>query len=651
MKKIAGALFCFILCISIKAVGQELLSEKELGTISPVISKITEQEAKEPAIILFDKVFIEHTLDNKQNLHRYFTRKKRVHLNENVAIEQFNRIFLPIESSEQLVSLKAVAISKNGQLKEVGKENIKEIEEDGVPYKILAIEGLEQGGELEYYFCIKQDTRFYGSEKIQGSTFIRDYQLTIVSPENLVWEGRLYNFNKQFTDSLAGDKRLLKLQLKNIEESYEEKYSAGEANDIRAEYKIAYNKARGSERLFTWAYAGQRIFDIIHDGQKNAEADIAKLANQLNLSSMKEEEAISTIENYIKANIVIRENVDRVGIKNVLSRKYGLKEEVIQLYAFLFEHLQIPYQMVLCSDRFEKKFDKDFDTWNFLNDYLIYFNNSRKYLSPQNVLLRYGMYPNNYSGSDALFIKGVTLGGNKTGIALTKKIEELPADKNDDDTFFEISLTENLSQVKGVYKRELSGYAASDIRPIYFLSNDEDRKMLMSEYLKAYTFKDADIKNVKIENADINTPEVNKPFKISADVTVKSIIEKAGSKLILKIGELIGPQTEMYNEKTRQTPMELTYPHAYHRTLTIVIPQGYSVKGLDGLKLNHVYQNGSESMGFTSDFTLENNILKVNINEYYNNIMYPISSYNDFIKIINAAADFNKVTIVLEKTI
>jgi hypothetical protein len=35
--------------------------------------------------------------------------------------------------------------------------------------------------------------------------------------------------------------------------------------------------------------------------------------------------------------------------------------------------------------------------------------------------------------------------------------------------------------------------------------------------------------------------------------------------------------------------------------------------------------------------------------EDYRKTLYPVSQYNDFVKIINTASDFNKVVLVLEK--
>jgi hypothetical protein len=46
---------------------------------------------------------------------------------------------------------------------------------------------------------------------------------------------------------------------------------------------------------------------------------------------------------------------------------------------------------------------------------------------------------------------------------------------------------------------------------------------------------------------------------------------------------------------------------------------------------------------------MDKNVMVVTIREYYKEIVAPVARYEDFRKVINAAADFNKVILVLEK--
>ena len=154
----------------------------------------------------------------------------------------------------------------------------------------------------------------------------------------------------------------------------------------------------------------------------------------------------------------------------------------------------------------------------------------------------------------------------------------------------------------------------------------------------------------KMENEDFESYHDNKPFILSATVKASELVEKAGNKTIIKIGDIIGPQVEMYQEKPRQFPMHIDFPHILERKINFTIPDGYTVKNLDDLKISHTYQeNGQTTMGFSSSYQVAGNVVKITILEEYRRTYYPLSQFEDFKTVINAAADFNKVALVLEK--
>jgi len=123
-------------------------------------------------------------------------------------------------------------------------------------------------------------------------------------------------------------------------------------------------------------------------------------------------------------------------------------------------------------------------------------------------------------------------------------------------------------------------------------------------------------------------------------------LDKAGKNYLFRIGKLIGPQVEMYQEKKRQSPVELEFPHQYKRKIEVEIPNGYEVKGLESLDFSI---KPDRSMGFTSTYSMRGNRLVVEVTEYYKEVRYPLEKFEDFRKVINAAADFNKIVLVLEK--
>jgi hypothetical protein len=162
--------------------------------------------------------------------------------------------------------------------------------------------------------------------------------------------------------------------------------------------------------------------------------------------------------------------------------------------------------------------------------------------------------------------------------------------------------------------------------------------------------KSENIVSSKRENDDFESYWQNKPFILTATVKASELVERAGNKTLVKIGDIIGPQVEMYQEKPRQFPMNITYPHVLERKIKFIIPDGYTAINPDDIKIKHVYQDkGQTTMGFASDYTMEGNTITITILEEYRRTFYPLSQFEDFKKVINAAADFNKVVLVLQK--
>jgi hypothetical protein len=108
----------------------------------------------------------------------------------------------------------------------------------------------------------------------------------------------------------------------------------------------------------------------------------------------------------------------------------------------------------------------------------------------------------------------------------------------------------------------------------------------------------------------------------------------------------------MYQEKERKTPMQLEYPHVLERTIKFEIPAGYTIRNVDELNINEVVsENGVPTMGFVSKYKIENGVLIVHVMEEYRKTFYPKDQYEAFKKVINTAADFNKIALVLEKKV
>jgi hypothetical protein len=195
-----------------------------------------------------------------------------------------------------------------------------------------------------------------------------------------------------------------------------------------------------------------------------------------------------------------------------------------------------------------------------------------------------------------------------------------------------------------------SGYSAFVLREAFLYTPKEKEKELV-ENLTDIASGAEDILSYNIDNIALSNYYDNKPLTLSTVVNAPKLMDKAGPKFLFKVGEIIGRQAEMYQTEERKMPVDSEFPHTLKRRIIVQIPEGYKVSNPDALNMSILQKNtdGRELSGFVSGYKLEGNQLVIDILEYYNEMQLPVSEYSDFSKVINAAADFNKIVLVLER--
>lgn len=649
MKHFLGVVF-ILTTISLQA--QDVAFKKiiEKQQVDAQLASLTDAEQKESGVLLRNQLFVEYTFDSLGQFVCLQGILKRIHINDSKALEMYNKIVLPVPNTNDLLYLKARSITKNGTIKEVGLEAVKELEEKGRVYKILAVEGLEIGGELEYVSLFRRSGSLFGAEILQSEIPVRTSELRIITPAYLQFEAKVYNAPAMLKADTLDGKRILTIVTQNLPSIHEEKYANLKANLVRVDYKLAYNLSRGDERLYTWQGAAETFYDYLRTGIDESKKTIDALLIKEKIKGLAPEAAIKKLENYIKTNIALKEEEDAETAADILQKKYASKAGMVRLYIAALEALAIPYEIVVGCPRVDAVFDKTFESWNFLDEYLLYFPTSKKFLDPSSPIYRYGMIDQNMEGNDALFIRKKKEGEEVYAEGDIRPIPFSTIADNHDDLQMDMVFSTTLDQIEGKVIRQMTGHQAAQLRPYYhFIKAEEERKGLTNEIIKSTLKPDVTYTNAQIKNTNLNSEEVTKPFILTADIALKSVIERAGKKVLFKVGELIGPQVEMYNERPREYDIDMGNAHAYKRVMKIKIPDGYKVSGAESLKRNITDGKPSPAMAFVSDYTLKDNLLTINIDEYYKEVMQPLAIYPTFQKIINAAADFNKVTLVLEK--
>jgi hypothetical protein len=649
----------FLMAIALGAVQQLFAQtpniEKETWVDKPVIHTIDPKYAKEAAVVISDKRTVEFIDETKEEVTEYATTHKIVHINDDRGIEGFNKVYLGLSENSDIVDVKARSILPGGKIIELDKNNIKDVkEQDGNTYKIFAMEGLEKGCEVEYFYTIKQSTTYFGRETVQERIPILETTFQVIGPKRLKFEVKSYNFSVAATDTVVGDKRIAQCIVKNTPGLDEEKYAFFDANVYRIEYKLAYNESGSStERLFTWNELAKRIYSVYTDYSDKEAKAAADLVTANGWDKLPDEVAkITAVEDYIKKNFSYNEDLnsaDGNSLGTVLNVKIGGTIGTMRLYTAIFQPLGVNYQYVLSGNREKFAIDRQFEDWNNCEYPIFYFPTENKFLAPTRPDYRYPWIFPSWASTNGLFCKKMTLGNFTTAVADIKPVPMEPYDQTVQNTEARLELSPGLDSLTIDERQIFKGYASVTFRDAFNYSNDEQRKNIIKELAKQFASSE-NILSSEVLNQGFEEETPNKPLILHTITKSSELIEQAGNKLLLKIGMAIGPQEEMYQEKPRQEAVNMPFGHIEERKIDFVIPDGYTISNPNDLKIDQTYtDNGELTMGFVCSYEIKGNILSVHIVEQYRHEFYPMDQFATFRKIINSSADFNKVVLVLEK--
>lgn len=574
-----------------------------------------------------------------------------VKVNSDEAIQRNNRIYISMGRTMNLVNLKARTIRKDGKVVNFNQSDLKEIveEEKGTPYKIFAMDGVEVGSEVEYFYTRKMTANLFDRVYLQFEVPVKNSSFKLSCPEHLEFDLKGYN-NLPTPEKKTEDKRnVYFVGQENVDRLKKEAFSNYEASRKRVEFKFAYNTARSKARQYTWDEAAKTFYKIMTTRTKEEEKAVQKFLHSLpDNPSWNVSTRITAIERYIKSNIQISEknnSADLNDIAAIIKYKIGAENGLTKLYLAIMEKKGIECQLVISCSRELVKFDQSFDSWAFLDQYLLYFPKEKNYLSASSFQFRYPFIPSELTSQNALFIEPLEIGDLKTAIPELKEIPALDYTLNIDNLNILVDFNGELSSNRISLTREFGGYNAAFIAPYYEMTTEEQRSNMVKEITKQ-TAPDASLEKWSLTPSKERTSNII----MQTDFTSSHFIEMAGKRILFKVGELIGPQSELYRDDERKTPVENDFNRGYDRTIIVKIPKGYRIKNPDDLKLDFEYkENDKAPFLFTSTYALKESQLEISIKEYYKQISAPLNRYEDFRKVINAAADFNKITLVFEK--
>ena len=610
------------------------------------------EESDNDMVAIKDKVVTEFIFED-QNLIEYYLEHKVLWLNSDDRIEEYTKVYLPIANDASQVVINARIIKKTGEIIVLDKSRILRSEDDetGRDFNYFSIDDVEKGSIIEYYYVIKRRPKFQGAMvDIQSDYDKQTVEFDLYAPSNLRFSFKSFN---------------LETTVKKIESFKEKTHWKFLAKDIKAvnkEEKAPYNATIGfimyklhentanNAIITSYNNVAQNLFDFYYSTYSKLEKKlINKFAKNFKFDDgLRDENKARIIDLFIKENIYISEN-DSENLINVLKTKTANETGVIKLYIALFEKFDVTHEMVLTSNRLQLKFDKDFEATNFLQEFLFYFPASKKYLSPSKFGTRFGFPPPYFMNNFGLFVTGYDINGKRKAFSEVKFIEGIPASLSSDEMLIEVNFnTKDLTKNTIALERKLNGYYAMNLHPFMNLIQPNRINEVIDQYFVQNSDKNAKVLKREFINEDPSLFGV-KPFVVKFDISSDYFVEKKGDKYLFKLGDLIGPQMEMQQEKKRILPLEAEFNRSYYRTIKIHIPEGYQISNLEDIIIKNSYTTKDKELFiFDSYYTLEGNVLTVTADEHYRETFVAPEIFEVYRTVINSAADFNKVTLVLE---
>jgi hypothetical protein len=648
-----AAILIFISVVSLSA--QEFSAKLKFEEPIDVTALANEDFIKDKdEVILKDHRVNELNYSEKGELKAYFYIHKRVFVNSDDAVSRNNKIYVSFSNAIDLIDFDARVISPNNEIKTLGKEALKEgVDEDDVKYNYFAISGAEVGGVIEYYYLIERNPVLHGSlNAITNKAFSKEVIFDLISPENLVFETNTINgFAPLEKDTSIADYNFLRSYNTDVKALNKEPFSNSGAKDPTVYFHLKQNTATGKGNSYTFGVASQNIFENTHKPFNKKEQ---KLAAKVLKNSKVDPKAdtktkVLDLELYLKQNFSVYSDKDpRLETpESIFEIKAFNDLGAIRVYNHLLNELGVESEIVVTCNRFRHPFQSDFESFTFLDKYILYLPEIDSYLNPAGKFDRLGVIPPGFLHNNGLFIKKVSLGGISTGSGSVKFIKAPNHDHTKNDMFIEVKLDESLDSLNVTLGQQWSGYYAQTYQPYFGLLPEDVEKEITDDFVYNIV-DDAKIKSIEVVNGGFEHFMVE-PLTVNATFSSPSLLEKAGRKILVKVGDLIGPQSELYQEKERTLPVENSFNRTYYRKIKIEIPEGFTCNNLDDLNITvNPFNEGSNDAFFTSKYSLNGNVVEVEIDEVYNRIYYPLEEFEDYRAVINAAADFNKVVLVFD---
>jgi len=513
-------------------------------------------------------------------------------------------------------------------------------------YNNYKLPNLDEGDIVEIMYTVKKDFNFNGNKIIEESYPILLSKFILIE-NNFKSNIKIYNSNNSFVSDIIFDgKKSKQIIFNNLNATANEQYSTPIANKIKISYQCYENRDDVSQIEY-WGNLVQNVSELFFPKTVNEKAEeiLREIKNGYVKIPWNELKIANAIDEYIKNNFVISDEDDPKlnDIEYILNNKISNDFSIIQVYSSLFKEADIEYEVAISCNRYFLKFDPELFDPNQLREFLIFLPNQEKYISPNRVEYRVSEAPEDLLGNYGIFI-------DKDLDYYFSEITLFDQDFSQIKKNIEVNISRNLNKTKINESRLFSGYWAITNRNYIYLSENEKTDFLV-DFFTVNGLDNKKVSNYNIKNFDISHNTYNTPLEITSTISTSDLIEEKEGLTYLKIGKVIGLQSNLFDEKERINPIEINFPNSYDYNIKVNIPRGYKIVDFSELNKSKEYisVDGNSTAKFLSKATVSGNVLNINIKEYYKELRYNKKRYQEFREVINAAAKFYESSVRIEK--
>ena len=559
-----------------------------------------------------------------------------------------NEIIISKINISEIVDVRAKIINQDTIISYGFEEMKKMINSDDSDenYNNYKLPNLDEGDIVEIMYTVKKDFNFNGNKIIEESYPILLSKFILIE-NNFKSNIKIYNSNNSFVSDIIFDgKKSKQIIFNNLNATANEQYSTPIANKIKISYQCYENRDDVSQIEY-WGNLVQNVSELFFPKTVNEKAEeiLREIKNGYVKIPWNELKIANAIDEYIKNNFVISDEDDPKlnDIEYILNNKISNDFSIIQVYSSLFKEANIEYEVAISCNRYFLKFDPELFDPNQLREFLIFLPNQEKYISPNRVEYRVSEAPEDLLGNYGIFI-------DKDLDYYFSEITLFDQDFSQIKKNIEVNISRNLNKTKINESRLFSGYWAITNRNYIYLSENEKTDFLV-DFFTVNGLDNKKVSNYNIKNFDISHNTYNTPLEITSTISTSDLIEEKEGLTYLKIGKVIGLQSNLFDEKERINPIEINFPNSYDYNIKVNIPRGYKIVDFSELNKSKEYisVDGNSTAKFLSKATVNGNVLNINIKEYYKELRYSKKRYQEFREVINAAAKFYESSVRIEK--